>query len=116
MTEIANAVKKHRPMLRNANINYSCGTFFVTMQAAFNKTIFGAIVGEKCVLNELGEAVAASFGALGEHYAGVEIDEFVVMPNHVHFAQSPHREGGVGAPPHRSEFGLCRWSFQELDF
>ena len=85
MTEIANAVKKHRPMLRNANINYSCGTFFVTMQAAFNKTIFGAIVGEKCVLNELGEAVAASFGALGEHYAGVEIDEFVVMPNHVHF-------------------------------
>ena len=85
MTEIANAVKKHRPMLRNANINYSRGTFFVTMQAAFNKTIFGAIVGEKCVLNELGEAIVASLVALGERYAGVEIDEFVVMPNHVHF-------------------------------
>ena len=77
--------EKHRPMLRNANINYSRGTFFVTMQAAFNKTIFGAIVGEKCVLNELGEAIAACLEALGEHYAGVEIDEFVVMPNHVHF-------------------------------
>ena len=38
--------KKHRPMLRNANIDYSHGTFFVTIQAAFNKTIFGAIVGE----------------------------------------------------------------------
>ena len=85
MTEIANAVKKHRPMLRNANINYSRGTFFVTMQAAFNKTIFGAIVGEKCVLNELGGAVEASLKSLGERYAGVEIDEFVVMPNHVHF-------------------------------
>ena len=79
--------EKHRPMLRNANINYSCGTFFVTMQAAFNKTIFGAIVGEKCVLNDLGEAVAATLGALGERYAGVEIDEFVVMPNHVHFME-----------------------------
>ena len=78
-------VKKHRPMLRNANINYSRGTFFVTMQAAFNKTIFGAIVGEKCVLNELGEAVAASLKSLGERYDGVEINEFVVMPNHVHF-------------------------------
>ena len=76
---------KRRPMLRNAKIDYSRGTFFVTMQAAFNKTIFGAIVGEKCVLNELGEAVAASLGALGERYAGVELDEFVVMPNHVHF-------------------------------
>lgn len=76
---------KRRPMLRNKNINYSRGTFFVTMQAAFNKTIFGAIVGEKCVLNELGMAVEASLKSLGERYAGVEIDEFVVMPNHVHF-------------------------------
>ena len=72
-------------MLRNANINYSRGTFFVTMQAAFNKTIFGAIVGEKCVLNELGGAVEASLKSLGERYDGVEINEFVVMPNHVHF-------------------------------
>ena len=110
MTEIANAVKKHRPMLRNANINYSCGTFFVTMQAAFNKTIFGAIVGEKCVLNELGEAVAASFGALGEHYAGVEIDEFVVMPNHVHFiirigvaGLSPRIEKAASVPRHTDQ-------------
>ena len=77
--------EKHRPMLRNTNINYSRGTFFVTMQAAFNKTIFGAIVGEKCELNELGEAIAACLRALGERYDGVEIDEFVVMPNHVHF-------------------------------
>ena len=75
MTEIANAVKKHRPMLRNANINYSRGTFFVTMQAAFNKTIFGAIVGEKCVLNELGGAVEESLKSLGERYDGVKIDE-----------------------------------------
>ena len=84
IVEISQGVK-HRPMLRNVNINYSRGTFFVTMQAAFNKTIFGAIVGEKCVLNELGEAIAACLRALGERYDGVEIDEFVVMPNHVHF-------------------------------
>ena len=84
IVEISQGVKR-RPMLRNANINYSRGTFFVTMQAAFNKTIFGAIVGEKCVLNELGEAIEASLKSLGERYDGVEIDEFVVMPNHVHF-------------------------------
>lgn len=76
---------KRRPMLRNAKIDYSRGTFFVTMQAAFNKTIFGAIVGEKCVLNELGKIVEESLKSLGERYAGVEVDEFVVMPNHIHF-------------------------------
>ncbi len=80
-----NLPKKHRPMLRNKNINYKRGTFFVTIQAAFNKTIFGAIVGTKCVLNELGLAVESSLKSLGERYPGVEIDEFVVMPNHVHF-------------------------------
>lgn len=103
MTEIANAVKKHRPMLRNANINYSRGTFFVTMQAAFNKTIFGAIVGEKCVLNELGEAIVASLKSLGERYAGVEIDEFVVMPNHMHFLI---KIGVAGLSPRLEKAGL----------
>lgn len=72
-------------MLRNKNINYKRGTFFVTIQAAFNKTIFGAIVGDKCVLNELRLAVETALKSLGERYPGVIIDEFVVMPNHVHF-------------------------------
>lgn len=72
-------------MLRNKNINYKRGTFFVTIQAALNKTIFGAIVGNTCVLNELGLSVEASLKSLGERYPGVIIDKFVVMPNHVHF-------------------------------
>ena len=76
--------RKHRPMLRNVHIDYSHGMFFVTIQAAFNKTIFGAIVGEKSILNELGEAVAASLRSLGERYPGTKVIEFVVMPNHVH--------------------------------
>ena len=75
---------KFRPMLRNENINYSYGWFFVTIQAAFNKTIFGAIVGEECVLNELGMAVKEVIGNLGRYYAGTYVDCFVVMPNHIH--------------------------------
>jgi len=83
-TEACQCEKKHRPMLRNANIDYSHGTFFVTIQAAFNKTIFGAIVGEKSVLNELGKAIQESLQSLDERYPGTEVIEFIVMPNHVH--------------------------------
>ena len=75
---------RYRPMLRHANIDYSHGTFFVTIQAAFNKTIFGAVVGTKSELNVLGEAVAESLRTLGERYPGTEVIEFVVMPNHLH--------------------------------
>lgn len=36
-----------RKSLRNANINYRNGWFFVTSQVAHNKLILGAIVGEE---------------------------------------------------------------------
>ena len=75
---------KYRPQLRHTNIDYSHGTFFVTVQAAFNKTIFGAVVGTKSELNVLGEAVAESLRTLGDRYPGTEVIEFVVMPNHLH--------------------------------
>ena len=48
--------------LRNPNINYRSGWWSVTVQVAKNKSILGAIVGEKVVLNELGRAVVASQG------------------------------------------------------
>lgn len=71
-------------MLRSAALDYSRGWFFVTIQAAFNKTIFGAIVGERAVLNELGLAVEKTLANLGDYYEGVTVDTFVVMPNHIH--------------------------------
>jgi hypothetical protein len=43
---------KFRKSLRNENINYRNGWFFVTSQiAAHNKSILGAIAGEECVYN-----------------------------------------------------------------
>ena len=43
--------------LRNPNIDYERGWFSVTVQVAHNKSVFGAIVGEKCELNALELAV-----------------------------------------------------------
>ena len=73
-----------RKSLRNANINYRNGWFFVTFQVAHNKSIFGAIVGECCQLNELGRQVEAYWRKLPAKYPELELDEFVVMPNHFH--------------------------------
>jgi len=73
-----------RQMLRSPYIDYSNGRFFVTFQAFHNKSVFGAIVGDKCVLNELGEAVKAAWQAESDHVAGLTLGEFVVMPNHFH--------------------------------
>lgn len=73
-----------RKSLRNTNINYRNGWFFVTCQVAHNKSIFGAIVGERCELNDLGRRVEEYWRAMPSKYPELELDEFVLMPNHFH--------------------------------
>ena len=73
-----------RKSLRNAHINYRNGWFFVTCQVARNKSIFGAIVGERCELNPFGRQVEAYWRELPKKYPELELDEFVLMPNHFH--------------------------------
>ena len=70
--------------LRSPDINYDKGWFFITFQVAHNKSVFGAIVGEACVLNALGEAVKAAWITQSEHTPELKYDAFVVMPNHFH--------------------------------
>lgn len=76
--------KYRRPQLRNGKINYRFGWFFVTFQVFENKSLLGAIVGEDCVLNELGLAVKSLIETLPKYNPEVYVDCFVVMPNHVH--------------------------------
>ena len=76
--------KYRRPQLRNGKINYRFGWFFVTFQVFENKSLLGAIVGENCILNELGLAVKGLIETLSKYNPEVYVDCFVVMPNHVH--------------------------------
>ena len=70
--------------LRNKNIDYRKGRFFVTMQIEHNRSILGTIVGEQCILNEIGNAVQNELISLPQKYPELELGEFVVMPNHLH--------------------------------
>ena len=82
--ENENNIGQFRKSLRNDNINYRNGWFFVTWQTAHNKSIFGAIVGDRCELNELGRRVEEYWREMPAKYPELELDEFVVMPNHFH--------------------------------
>ena len=80
---ITGASYRHKS-LRNPNINYRAGWWAVTVQVAKNKSLLGAIVGKTVVLNALGRAVEAYWRALPAKYPGLELFDFVVMPNHFH--------------------------------
>lgn len=88
-----------RKSLRSAYIDYCHGWFFVTIQTSGNKSVFGAIVEDKCILNELGNAVKDAWLTEPRFAPGLQIFDFQVMPNHFHallYYRSP--EHGRGDP------------------
>jgi REP element-mobilizing transposase RayT len=70
--------------LRNPNINYRKGWFFVTFQVARNKTVFGVVADKKLILNALVRMVDENLRNLGRIFKELYIDTVMVMPNHVH--------------------------------
>ena len=73
-----------RKSLRNPNIDYSRGLFFVTFQVSWNKSLLGAIVGDRVVLNAFGQEVERLWRELPGKYPELKLHAFVFMPNHFH--------------------------------
>lgn len=60
------------------------GAYFVTICTHNRECLFGDVVGEKMMVNEYGRAVQTVWDRLPNHYLHVELDEWIIMPNHVH--------------------------------
>ncbi len=75
----------NRKSIRMENYDYSqFGGYFVTICTHEKKCIFGSILGEKMHSNEYGSIVSEVWNSIPNHFDNVELDQFVVMPNHVH--------------------------------
>jgi REP element-mobilizing transposase RayT len=62
----------------------SPGWYFVTMCTINRKCMFGDIADNEMRLNELGRIVHDEWQKTRIQRANIQLDEFVVMPNHVH--------------------------------
>ncbi len=58
--------------------------YYVTICAQNHREWFGEIIEGKMILNEYGLMVQKRWLWLKEHYEYVDLDEFIVMPNHFH--------------------------------
>ncbi len=75
----------HRRSLRLKGYDYSqAGAYFVTICVQDHQCLFGTVEDGEMRLNRYGEAVTKAWEDLPAHYTAVELDAFVVMPNHVH--------------------------------
>lgn len=73
-----------RKHLRLKGWDYSCGCYFITCNTHENKSLFGAIVNGRMVLNAAGQIAKEEWLKSAELRKEVTLDEFVIMPNHVH--------------------------------
>jgi putative transposase len=77
--------KYHRRSIRLAGYDYrAAGAYFVTVCVHRKRPVFGRIVEGKMHLNAYGRIVVEEWERTAAIRAEVELDEFVVMPNHFH--------------------------------
>ena len=70
---------------RLQNYDYTqAGYYFVTICTQNRVSMFGDIVNERMRLNDVGRMVAESWQWLSKQYDYVELDAWVIMPNHLH--------------------------------
>jgi len=75
----------HRRSTRLKGYDYlQTGAYFVTVCSHNRECLFGDIVDGEMVLNEYGQIVSESWKWLGVQYDHVELDAWMVMPNHMH--------------------------------
>ena len=80
-----NSEKHYRRSIRLKEYDYSqAGAYFVTICAYNRECLFGDIVDGEMQLNIYGEIVAAFWDEVPSHFKNVELDAFIVMPNHMH--------------------------------
>lgn len=75
----------HRRSIRVQGFDYaSRNAYFVTICVVKRHCVLSQIRDSKVVLSSFGKIVSACWNDLPNHYSHIELDEFVVMPNHVH--------------------------------
>ena len=60
------------------------GGYFVTICTHQHQTLFGEVVAGEMQLNKVGEIVRECWANLPTNYPNIQLDEFVIMPDHVH--------------------------------
>ena len=74
-----------RRSIRLPRYDYSSkGVYFITICTHQHLCIFGDIIDGQMQLNAAGRKVQIYWSDIPEHFPQVSLDEFVVMPNHVH--------------------------------
>lgn len=75
----------HRQSIRMRGHDYAGpGAYFLTICVRDNRPLFGTIVNGRMALNDAGRVVAQCWRDIPNHFPHATLDEWCIMPDHVH--------------------------------
>jgi putative transposase len=107
----------HRRSIRLRGYDYSQpGKYDVTICTENKEHLFGQVVEGEMHRNELGDYVALCWGWLAGKYPYVDLDEWMIMPNHLHGIIVITDDGGGSrtAPTKRKPLGRLVGAFKTV--
>ncbi len=79
-------VQRKRKSIRLKEYDYSnAGWYYITICTKNFVPWFGKVRASKVLYNELGLLVLKYIKEIQEHFNNAELDDFIIMPNHLHF-------------------------------
>jgi putative transposase len=70
---------------RIKNFDYSeCRYYFITICTKNRENHFGTVENSQMKLSEIGKITEIKWKEIASYFPDVELDEFIVMPNHIH--------------------------------
>jgi REP element-mobilizing transposase RayT len=92
--------KHHRRSIRLEEYDYSrAGAYFITVCAHRRECLFGRVVDGEMRLNEAGQIVESEWLKTPSVRAEIELDAWILMPNHFHCIVRMHGGTGRGDRP-----------------
>ena len=75
----------HRRSIRLKEYDYkNAGAYYVTICVKNKESLFGSIHNRKMILNDVGRMIYKWWIELAHKYNNIELDEYFIMPNHMH--------------------------------
>jgi putative transposase len=60
------------------------GYYYVTICTCDRQEIFGKVENTEMIINQYGEIAKNTWLQVPKHFKNIELDEFIIMPNHIH--------------------------------
>jgi putative transposase len=92
-----NEIYSHPPRLPNFDYTQP-GAYFITINSYNRINLFGKTADNSVILNEFGLIASSCWQEIPKHFPFTELDEFIVMPNHLHgiiwiISEDPNNSG-----------------------